>query len=156
MKIATTKERILQFIEYKGISKQKFFQITGLKRGFLDADKLDTSIPDTFIATIIATFPELGIEWLITGEGSMLKSDTYNSNVSSASVPPPVESSIPLERVYMELLEKEKAELKDAYKEIGNLQAQLETSRKEVVSLELVNSSLREELELAKKNAHFL
>lgn len=46
---------------------------TGLKRGFLDADKLETSIPDTFIATIIAIYPEINIEWLITGNGSMLK-----------------------------------------------------------------------------------
>lgn len=73
MKIATSKERIIQFIDYKGISKQSFFKETGLKRGFLDADKLQTSIPDVFIATIIATFPELNPEWLITGMGEMLR-----------------------------------------------------------------------------------
>ena len=73
MKIATTKERILQFIEYKGISKQSFFKETGLKRGFLDADKLQTSIPDTFIETIIASYPEINPLWLILGEGPMLK-----------------------------------------------------------------------------------
>lgn len=73
MKIATSKERIIQFIEYKGISKQHFFRETGLKRGFLDADKLQTSIPDVFIAIIIAKYPELNIEWLITGMGEMLK-----------------------------------------------------------------------------------
>jgi hypothetical protein len=72
MKIATTKKRILQYIDYKGISKQKFFSETGLKRGFLDADKLDTSIPDTFIATIIAIYPEMNLEWLLTGKGKML------------------------------------------------------------------------------------
>jgi hypothetical protein len=72
MKIATTKERILQFVDYKQISKQKFFIETGLKRGFLDADKLNTSIPDTFIATIVAVYPEINIEWLLTGKGEML------------------------------------------------------------------------------------
>ena len=76
MKIATTKERILQFIEYKGISKQSFFKETGLKRGFLDADKLQTSIPDTFIATIIASYPEINPLWLILGEGPMLKEES--------------------------------------------------------------------------------
>lgn len=73
MKIATAKERIVQFIDYKGISKQSFFKETGLKRGFLDADKLQTSIPDVFVATIIATYPELNPEWLITGVGEMLR-----------------------------------------------------------------------------------
>lgn len=76
MKIATTKERILQYIDYKCISKQTFFKETGLKRGFLDADKLHTSIPDTFIATIIATYPEVNLEWLITGHEPMLKRET--------------------------------------------------------------------------------
>ncbi|GHT16396.1 hypothetical protein AGMMS4956_18790 [Bacteroidia bacterium] len=75
MKIATTKERILQFVEYQGISKQKFFQQTGLRRGFLDADKLKTSVPDTFVANIIATFPEIDAEWLLTGRGNMLKNE---------------------------------------------------------------------------------
>jgi len=78
MKIATTKERILQFIDYKGISKQKFFVETGLKRGFLDADKLFTSIPDIFIATIIAKYPEINLEWLLTGNGEMIKSAENN------------------------------------------------------------------------------
>ncbi len=75
MKIATTKERILKYIDYKGISKQAFFKKTGLRRGFLDADKLHTSIPDTFIATIIAVYPEIDLDWLLTGRGSMLKTE---------------------------------------------------------------------------------
>lgn len=84
MKIATSKERIIQFIEYKGISKQHFFRETGLKRGFLDADKLQTSIPDVFIAIIIAKYPELNIEWLITGMGEMLKkSEKLSSDIHS-------------------------------------------------------------------------
>ncbi|MCT4613619.1 MAG: S24 family peptidase [Marinifilaceae bacterium] len=74
MNIATTKERLLQYIDYLGISKNKFFQETGLRRGFLDGDKLKSSIPDTFIATIVAQYPELNIEWLITGKGQMLQS----------------------------------------------------------------------------------
>ncbi len=76
MKIATTKERILQFIDYLGFSKLQFYEKTGMKRGFLDGDKLKTSIPDTFIAIIIAVFPELNPIWLLTGEGTMLKAES--------------------------------------------------------------------------------
>lgn len=74
MKIATTKQRILQFIEYQGISKQFFFNMTGLKRGLLDADKLDSSISDIYLTKILATYPELNPEWLLTGNGDMLLS----------------------------------------------------------------------------------
>ena len=75
MKIATTKKRILQFIDYQGISKQYFFGETGLKRGLLDADKLDSSISDIYLAKILATYPRLSPEWLLTGGGEMILSD---------------------------------------------------------------------------------
>lgn len=70
-----TKRRILQFIEYKGIGITNFFKKTGIKRGFLDTDKLDSSVSDMFLAKIIAVFPELNIEWLLTGEGEMLREE---------------------------------------------------------------------------------
>lgn len=82
-KVVGTKQRILEFIDYKQLSKQEFFRQTSLKRGFLDADKLNTSIPDTFIATIIATFPEVNIEWLITGRGEMLREECPNAGENS-------------------------------------------------------------------------
>ena len=82
-----TKERILQFIEYKGIGITNFFKKTGIKRGFLDTDKLDSSVSDMFLAKIIAVFPELNIEWLLTGEGNMLRKEGViqqaHNNISS-------------------------------------------------------------------------
>tara|TARA_R110002111_G_scaffold5920_9_gene27426 strand:+ start:2382 stop:3038 length:657 start_codon:yes stop_codon:yes gene_type:complete len=63
-------QRIIQFIDYKGISKYKFYKKTGLSNGFLDkkgtigADKCEI---------IYSYFPEINLEWLLTGKGSMLK-----------------------------------------------------------------------------------
>lgn len=82
-----TKRRILQFIEYKGIGITNFLKKTGIKRGFLDTDKLDSSVSDMFLAKIIAVFPELNIEWLLTGEGNMLRKEGViqqaHNNISS-------------------------------------------------------------------------
>ncbi|ATA94667.1 hypothetical protein CGC54_10155 [Capnocytophaga canimorsus] len=64
------KERILQFIEKKGISKRKFYMETGLSNGILDK-KSGLSV-DT-VEKIYSTFPEISLEWLITGKGEMLK-----------------------------------------------------------------------------------
>jgi repressor LexA len=75
MIIATTKQRILQFIDYQGVSKQYFFERTGLKRGLLDADKLDSSISDIYLAKILARYPEINPEWLLTGNGQMVLSE---------------------------------------------------------------------------------
>ena len=70
-----TKERILQFIEYKGITLTDFFKITGIKRGFLDTDKLKSSVSDVFLTKILASFPEINPEWLITGKGDMMRNN---------------------------------------------------------------------------------
>jgi len=83
----TTKERILQFIDYEGISKQSFYKNAGLKRGILDADKLDSSISDIYLTRIIANYPKLNIEWLLTGKGSMLRDDSVSEAFSASGLP---------------------------------------------------------------------
>ncbi len=69
--IAMTKHRIIQFLEKEKISKTKFFQITGIKRGFLDTDKLNQAVSDEHLTKIIAAFPTLNLYWLVTGESEM-------------------------------------------------------------------------------------
>lgn len=69
--IATSKERLLEYLDYKGVSIADFFKITGIKRGFLDSDKLNGSISDVFLAKIIVVFPMINLRWLISGFGNM-------------------------------------------------------------------------------------
>ena len=69
--IAMTKERILKFIEIKNITPAIFFKQTGIKRGFLDSDKLNQAVSDRHFAMIIAAYPDINLYWLITGKGEM-------------------------------------------------------------------------------------
>lgn len=64
--------RILQIIEYKGINKRKFYIETGLSNGFLDKVK---DIGASKIEHILNIYPEVSMEWLLTGNGNMLKTD---------------------------------------------------------------------------------
>ncbi|MBP4139992.1 peptidase S24 [Flavobacterium geliluteum] len=64
-------DRILQFIEYKGITRYKFYQVTGLSNGFLDKKG---SIGADKCEIIYSYYSEINLEWLITGQGEMLKS----------------------------------------------------------------------------------
>lgn len=73
--LATTKERLLHFIEHMGISKSQFYSDLGIKRGLLDSDKLKATISDTIVAKILVTYKDLSINWLLTGEGNMLRTD---------------------------------------------------------------------------------
>lgn len=62
-------DRISKFIEFKGISKTDFSRKCNLANGILKGNHLR----DDTIVKIIQAFPELNIEWLITGKGDMLK-----------------------------------------------------------------------------------
>lgn len=66
------KQNILQFIDYKGISKYKFYQETGITRGVLDQNN---GMSEENTTKFLACYPEVNVEWLLTGKGSMLKEE---------------------------------------------------------------------------------
>ena len=72
MNFATTKQRILKYLDFKGLSVPDFLKETGIKRGFLDSDKLESAVSDKFLAKIIATYDDLSLNWLVTGNQPML------------------------------------------------------------------------------------
>ena len=71
------KERILQFIEYKGFNKRKFYEETGLSNGILDKK---SGLTLGSFEKIFSKYPEINIEWLLTGKGEMLK--TFAQNIT--------------------------------------------------------------------------
>ena len=68
----TEKEKICKYLEYKEISKNKFYALTGLSNGFLDSGK---SLGADKIKIIIEKFPDLNLSWLVLNEGEMLKKE---------------------------------------------------------------------------------
>lgn len=74
------KARIKQFLDYKGISKNKFYVQTGLSVGFLDSGN---SLVVDKLKKIINTYPDLNLEWIVTGEGSMIKPQQTTASSSA-------------------------------------------------------------------------
>lgn len=64
------KHRILEFIDYKGITKYRFYKNSGITRGVLEKKG---GISEDNIAKFIACFPEVCETWILTGTGPMLK-----------------------------------------------------------------------------------
>lgn len=94
--IATTKERLKFYLERKGISNSQFYSDLGIKRGLLDADKLKATIADPIIAKILVIYTDLNIAWLLTGEGSMLRTDEKIDNTPVAHHTEDPNEGIPL------------------------------------------------------------
>lgn len=76
------KERILQFIEYKGISKNKFYIETGISNGTLDKK---SGLSMESVEKFYSTYKEVNPEWILTGNGEMLKSNIKTNNLVQES-----------------------------------------------------------------------
>lgn len=70
--ISPIKQRILLFAASLGISKRDFYTKIGVSRGTLESK---TGITEDVITKFFATYPEVNIEWLMTGRGEMLSDE---------------------------------------------------------------------------------
>ncbi|MGB5170693.1 hypothetical protein [Eudoraea sp.] len=71
-----TIDRLMQFINYVGLSARQFDISIGASNGYtLRMKKNQASIGSDVIETILKVYPQLSVAWLITGEGDMLKKD---------------------------------------------------------------------------------
>lgn len=68
--ISPIKQRILFFAGTLGISKRDFYAKIGVSRGTLESK---TGITEDVVTKFFATYPEVSVEWLMTGGGEMLK-----------------------------------------------------------------------------------
>ena len=126
-------QRVIQFIEYKKISKYKFYRETGLSNGFLDKGE---NMGSDKCEKIIYTYPEINPEWLLTGQGPMLKED--------APKQPEVKSephqAAPDTDLYYKMYKEEKAENRELIEEIGALKQQIR-------ALKIENRALSQKVE---------
>ncbi len=110
-----TTERVVQFIEYKGITKYKLCKDLGFSNKFLDNS---SNMGTDKACKILHYFPELSAEWLLTGNGEMLKQEVAKSEVDNIDYK---------EKYYKALEDKEGLyeENRELYKEIKALREQL-------------------------------
>ena len=64
------KSRLIEFIDYKGLSVQSFELQCGLSNGAVS--KMGNNTRRSTIDKISKSYPELNTNWLLTGEGGML------------------------------------------------------------------------------------
>lgn len=63
------KQRILLFLAQKQVTQYEFYKNTGVTRGVLSQNN---GISEDNISRFLAYFPDVNIEWLMTGRGEML------------------------------------------------------------------------------------
>ena len=131
-----TIERILQYLEYKQISKYKFYKTTGLSNGFLDKGG---NIGSDKCEIILSCYEDLNATWLITGKGEMLlNEETKQSSILSE----PIKSYIKTTK------DCEKCKEKEEY--INILKDTIATQKKLIVTIE--NILLQHNISIYKVN----
>jgi len=76
--ISLIKERILQYADFKGIGKEKFIENLGMTYGNFKGKQKLTSVSSDFLDSILSKYPEINVEWLVSGHGSMQKTTTIS------------------------------------------------------------------------------
>ncbi len=79
-KFTNIKERVLQFANNKGVSYETFFSRIGMSYGNFKGKSKKTPLNSKAIEDIFTIYPDLNLEWLLTGEGQMLKGEQKEEN----------------------------------------------------------------------------
>lgn len=78
------KDRILQYLDIKGITKYALYRDSGITRGILDQD---TGISEDNLQKFLRFAQDISLAWLITGEGGIFKTksaeNVYKQNVDN-------------------------------------------------------------------------
>lgn len=78
------KERVSQYLEYKGISDYRFEKDLGLSKGYWNKAKNPSY---EILMRICGIYTDISPEWLLTGEGKMLKDDLAQQGNEVAVAP---------------------------------------------------------------------
>lgn len=78
------KQKILLYLAQKSISQYEFYKNTGITRGILTQNN---GISEDNITRFLAYYPEVNAEWLLTGQGDMLKTKCTSEKQTSISEP---------------------------------------------------------------------
>jgi len=65
----TIKNRVIQYLNFKGVSKYQFYKETGLSNGMLDKPG---AIGSDKCEIIYSQYPDINLEWFLSGKGEML------------------------------------------------------------------------------------
>lgn len=113
-----TIDRLIEFIEYAGLSARQFDLSIGAANGYtLRMKKNHASIGSDVIENILKKYPQLNVVWLITGEGEMLKETSKKEILDFEDLPKSQQDEI--ERIIeQKIRERQERELKALLNEV--------------------------------------
>lgn len=150
----TIKERILTFLKEQGISREDFYRTTELSASNFKGAALKSELGGDKIAKIMTTYKILSPEWLITGEGSMLKQNVSNdkkvdntlvsSDKDTINKHTSQEETSYIYKMYQNEKEDWKEERRELKTQVNHLQSELRAMTAELAALKASHSQSQE------------
>lgn len=103
-------DRLYQYLECNAISAYAFEHTCGLSNGYLGKQfKGKGTVGSAVLVKIKKHYPELNIQWLITGKGNMINKSYYisNDNTSSYNVEDGTSNIFQLQTALIDALKKQ-------------------------------------------------
>lgn len=119
--ISPIKKRIIQALDFQGVSRYKFYKESGMSRGVLDKP---SGITEDNIAKFIAYMPNINFEWLLTGNGEILKGDKKETETNDN-----FKELAEARKKMVDFLEKDNSRLEKELKELKKAQEPRSTYR---------------------------
>lgn len=114
------KERLIEYLTVKQISKSEFGRRVGVSNAYITS--IRKSIQPEKIQAIQREFPDLNIEWLISGVGSMLVDTTSTNSTSVVNTSASSDTSVAdLTARFIALLERKDAQIERLIALLENL-----------------------------------
>lgn len=113
------KERILALISYLGISNREFEIKCGMCNGYINSMRKGLGLPK--IENVLKAYPNVNREWLVHGEGTMLRLDATASTEEEE-----IAKKTDMYKAMMEELARLKKELEDKDKFIDKLNERID------------------------------
>jgi len=114
-----TIDRLIQFINHIGLSARQFDISIGASNGYtLRMKKNHASVGSDVLETVLQTYPDLNVVWLLTGEGVMLKSQMEDEVLDFEKLP--AEKKAIIEKIIEDKIrERQHQELRNLVKEVA-------------------------------------
>lgn len=120
-KFTTLKDRCLYLAEKKGFTREGFCQEIGMSYASFKGKAKNTTINSAAIEKILTIIPDVNLNWLMTGEGAMLRSQEAHAPTQSIPTPEHTSSDDKL----LTLIEKQAAKIEAQALEIGRLRERI-------------------------------
>lgn len=127
------KERIIQLIDSLDIKRDIFFKKIGMAASSFRSSAQKTPLNSDAIANILSEIPQVNPDWLLTGQGSMLR--TITPEELPYTVPPPPSDDIIT--LLKEQLKEERLKVEKQAQEIGMLKSDNRKLMEQVMGLDV-------------------